>query len=530
MFRSFLTLRLTRSLITSVTCVVIALVFSTFSLGQISIKSKQFSGIDQAMSRAVHSMNLPSLSVGIVHEGELVWSKSYGKLDMTRTAEATSDALYAVASNTKAFTSAALAQLVSAQKVDWDDHVTDYLPEFKLYDPYVTSELRIRDLLCHRSGLATFSGDLLWYGTSWTSEEVLEKAQYLEPVSSFRTEFGYQNILYIAAGKIIEVVTGTTWEKCIQDSLLKPIGMDHSILSTADLDGTKIAAQPHNETKDGNLVPIDWINWDNVAPAGALITNVKDMAKWMTVKLDSGRIADKRLWSRNQTKEMWTMHTPIPVSNWYQSKMPSIHFRGYGLGWEMTTLHGRKNVGHSGGYDGMISRQMLVPEEKLGIFIVTNTNSSVPWALGYDFLDVLLDGNFDFNLLNFLEANRTDKVENDAKEIEAKNASRIANTNASHPITDYTGIYTDKMYGSIEISAIDSQLSLQFIQTPLFRAELSHWHYDTFELNWSEQMMLPSGMVHFTVDALGKISALDVDVPNPDFDFTELHFVRDQTP
>jgi CubicO group peptidase (beta-lactamase class C family) len=516
-----------QSLSTSATFILTALAFSTISLGQIAIKSKQLSGIDQAMSRAVQSMNLPSLSVAIVHKGELVWDKSYGKLDVTGNTEATTDALYAVASNTKAFTSAALAQLVSAQKIDWDDRVTEYLPDFKLYDPYVTSELRIRDLLCHRSGLATFSGDLLWYGTTWTSDEVLEKAQYLKPISSFRTEFGYQNILYIAAGKIIEVVSGTSWEKCIQDSLLNPIGMKKSILSTVDLHGRKTIAQPHNETTAGNLVPIDWINWDNMAPAGALIASVKDMAKWMTVQLDSGRVDDQRLWSRNQTKEMWTMHTPIPVSNWYHSKLPSMHFRGYGLGWEMTTLHGRKIVGHSGGYDGMISRQMLVPEEKLGIFIVTNTNSSVPWALGYDFLDALLDGNLDFNFLSFLEASRSEEAENKANEIESENASRIANTRPSHPITDFVGSYTDPMYGSIEITARDSNLGLQFIQTPLFKADLEHWHYDTFQLNWSEQMMLPSGMVHFSFNALGKVAALDVDVPNPDFDFTELHFVRD---
>ncbi len=479
------------------------------------------------MSRAVQSMNLPSLSVSIVHEGELVWSKSYGTLDVAGNVDATPDALYAVASNTKGFTSAALAQLVSAQKINWDDRVTDYLPDFKLYDPYVTSELRIRDLLCHRSGLATFSGDLLWYGTTWTSDDVLEKAQYLKPTSSFRTEFGYQNILYIAAGKIIEVVTGTTWEKCIQDSLLTPIGMDQSVLSTLDLDGTNTFAQPHNETSDGDLVPIDWINWDNMAPAGALIASVNDMAKWMTVQLDSGRIADQRLWDRNETKEMWTMHTPIPVSNWYHSKLPSIHFRGYGLGWEMATLHGRKVVGHSGGYDGMISRQMLVPDDKLGIFIVTNTNSSVPWALGYDFLDALLNGNLDFNLLSFLEANRSEEADNKAQELETKNASRIANTSPSHLLADFAGTYTDKMYGSIEITVSNSGLGLQFIQTPLFKADLEHWHYDTFQLNWSEQMMLPSGMVHFSFDALGKVAALDVDVPNPDFDFTELHFVRD---
>jgi CubicO group peptidase (beta-lactamase class C family) len=527
MTNTFSSFRLNQPLILCLTTVLLAFGHSSFVIGQTAIKSKQLSGIDKSMSRAVESMNLPSLSVAIVHDGELIWSQSYGTLDVNSEASATPEALYAVASNTKAFTSAALAQLVDAGKIDWDDRVTDYLPSFKLYDAYVTSDLRIRDLLCHRSGLATFSGDLLWYGTTWTAEEVLEKAQHLQPTSSFRTEFGYQNILYIAAGKIIETVTGQPWKKCIQDSLLTRVGMGQSALSILDLDPTQTIAQPHNETSEGNLVPIEWVNWDNMAPAGALLASVADMAKWMVVQLDSGRIADKRLWNQAQTQQMWSMHTPIPVSNWYRSKMPSMHFRGYGLGWEMATLHGRKIVGHSGGYDGMISRQMLVPEEKIGVFIVTNTNSSVPWALGYDFLDVLLDGNYDFDMLTFLESNRVEENANRTKELEIMEATRVQDTKPSHPLSDFVGSYTDSMYGSIEITAAKDGLGLQFIQTPLFKAELKHWHYDTFQLNWSEQMMLPSGMVHFTIDAMGKVEALDVNVPNPDFDFTELHFVRD---
>ena len=503
-----------------------ALTLAPLVSGQIDIKSKQLSRIDDAMLRAVSSMNLPSISVAIVQDGTLLWSNSHGLLDTQTLAKATPDARYAVASNTKAFTSAALAQLVDAGKINWDDRVTDYLPSFKLYDPYVTSELRIRDLLCHRSGLATFSGDLLWYGSSWTSDEVLQKAQFLKPTSSFRTEFGYQNILFIAAGKIIEVVTGQTWKNCIQDSLLSRIGMTQSILSVSELGDGAPQALPHNETADGGQVPIQWVNWDNMAPAGALIASVEEMAKWMIVQLDSGRVSNQTIWNPQRTQEMWTMHTPIPVSSWYRSKLPSMHFRGYGLGWEMTTLHGRKIVGHSGGYDGMISRQMLVPEEKIGVFIVTNTNSSVPWALGYDILNVLLDQNTDFNLLTFLEENRASESEKQAKEADILASTRIKGTAPSHAIADFAGTYTDPMYGTIEVAESDGALQLQFIQTPLFRAELKHWHYDTFQLNWSEQMMLPSGMVHFSVDASGKVQSLDVDVPNPDFDFTELHFIR----
>ena len=508
--------------------IVFLLSISINATAQRNIKPKQLRQADEAMSRAVQSMNLPSLSIAVVKNGEIIWSQSHGLLDVRNSVKSTPDALYAVASNTKAFTSVALAQLVDAGMLNWDDRVTDHLPTFKLYDPYVTSELRVRDLLCHRSGLATFSGDLLWYGTTWTADEVLEKAQYLKPTSSFRTEFGYQNILYIAAGKIIESLTHKPWSTTIDESLLTPIGMDRAVLSVSELEKSNQVALPHNETSEGQLIPIEWVNWDNMAPAGALITSVNEMAKWMIVQLDSGRIENERIWSEQRTREMWTLHTPIPVSNWYQSKLPSMHFRGYGLGWEMTTLHNHKIVGHSGGYDGMISRQMLVPDEKLGIFIVTNTNSSVPWALGYDLLNLMLADDDSFDMLTFLESNRERETEDRINKDEELEATRIPHTQPTHPLDDFVGTYTDQMYGSIEITKNDSMLELQFVQTSLFKANLNHWHYNTFQLNWAEQMMLPSGMVHFSVDAMGLVQSLDVDVPNPDFDFTELHFVRNK--
>ena len=497
------------------------------SMAQLRVTNAQWSRFDEAMQEAMTTLNLPSISVAVVHEGELVWSRSHGVLSTESAEPANSNSLYAVASNTKAFTSAALAQLVDAGKIDWNDRVQDFLPDFELYDPYVTSELRIADLLCHRSGLATFSGDLLWYGTTWSSDEVLHKARHLKPTSGFRTEFGYQNILYIAAGRIIETVTGQSWAQAIQDSLLTPLGMQRTVLSTSALDGLENTALPHNELEDGTLAPIDWVNWDNMAPAGALITSVEDMARWMVVQLDSGRTNAERLWTERQSSTMWTLHTPIPVSGFYQRNLPSMHFRGYGLGWELATLHGRKIVGHSGGYDGMISRQMLVPEEKLGIFIATNTNSSVPWALGYDALGILLENAKGTPLLDFLREQRDAEPEQKAQAAQALLDARIPDAPTSLPLTTYTGTYTDAMYGDIQITLQKSgQLHFSFLPTPLFKGTLEHWHFDTFRLHWESQMMLPSGTAHFTLDPSGSVSSLDIDVPNPDFDFTELHFIK----
>ena len=478
------------------------------------------------MAQSVENFNLPSLSVAIVHEGQVLWSQSYGKSIAGDGANTTTETLYAVASNTKAFTSAALAQLVDEGKLNWDDRVQEYLPWLELYNPYVSSELRIRDLLCHRSGLATFSGDLLWYGSKWSSKEVLQKAKHLEPTTSFRTEFGYQNLMFMAAGEVIETVSETSWKSYVEDSLLQPIGMASSILSTNELQERTDVAAPHNELESGLQIPIDWVNWDNMAPAGALISSAAEMAKWMIVQLDSGRTATDTLWTKEQTHEMWTMHTPIPVSSWYNTMLPSMHFRGYGLGWELYDLHGRKVVAHSGGYDGMISRQVLVPEEKLGIILLTNANSSVPWGWGHDVLNVLLNGERTTPVIDFLLEQKHEEPDNEIRKEEELVASRVPDAPASKALSAYVGTYTDAMYGDLTVSNQDDTLHFDFDPTPLFKGRLEHWHFDTFRLHWGTQMMLPKGMAHFTLNMAGQIKSLDFDVPNPDFDFTELHFVK----
>ena len=498
----------------------------SFSHAQLEIKPHQLKWLDTAVSESIDAFNLPSLSIAIVHNGEVAWSASYGETIAGSGQRSNPETLYAVASNTKAFTAAAMAQLVDAGQLDWNDRVQQYIPWFELYDPYVSSELRIRDLLCHRSGLATFSGDLLWYGSKWTSREILEKVSHLEPSSSFRTQFGYQNLMFLAAGEIIEVVSEKSWESYIEKEFLLPIAMNSSVLSIMDLVTAKNIAAPHNELPSGIQEPIDWVNWDNIGPAGSLISSAEEMARWMIVQLDSGKTSNEMLWTAKQTQEMWTMHTPIPVSSWYQKMLPSMHYRGYGLGWELYDLHGKKVVAHSGGYDGMISRQILVPEEKLGVIILTNTNTSVPWGWGHDVLNFLLNGDKSTPIIDFLEEERRNEsskhAENEAKLI----AARVSEAPPSLPLSDYEGTYTDLMYGNVRIVADLEGLRFDFEPTPLFRGTLEPWHFDTFRLHWGTQMMLPKGMAQFTLNIRGEIESLDFNVPNPDFDFSELHFVK----
>lgn len=491
----------------------------------LKISAKSLSRLDAAWAQSIGDFNVPSMAVAVVHKGEIVWAKGYGVADMNTGAAADENTLYAVASNTKAFTAAALAILVDEGKIAWDDRVREHWPAFTMYDSWVTDHMTIRDLLCHRSGLKTFSGDLLWYGTSHSAEDVLDAMRHLEPTFDFRAGYGYSNLMYMVAGKVIEEVSGQTWSTFIQQHLLDPVGMSRARLTVDDLAAMENVAAPHNDI-DGTNTVIDWVNWDNMAPAGALLASASDMAQWMITQLDSGRVGTERIWSEARTREMWTLHNSTPVSSWYNKRLPSMHFKGFGLGWETYDLHGRQIVAHSGGYDGMISRQVLVPEEELGLIFLTNNITSLSWAWGHDALNALLDGDFEFELVaEILEGQRAEHAAAQEEQL-ALEAARVEGTSPALPLAAYAGTYRDITYGDIVIEVDSDRLSFDFLPTDLFRGKLSHWHFNTFRLSWDTQMMLPQGFAHFEMSQEGEVVRLLVDVPNPDFHFTEHTFEK----
>jgi CubicO group peptidase (beta-lactamase class C family) len=480
--------------------------------------------IDAYMEQAIKDWNIPGAAIAIVKDGEVRLSEGYGIADMNTGAKVTDKTLFAIASNTKAFISASIAKLVEDGKLSWDDKVVDHLPYFKMYDPYVTAEFTITDLLCHRSGLATFSGDLLWFASDLSREEVIRNASMLEPVSGFRNTYGYQNIMFMAAGEVIEEVTGKPWYDYVFDNFISPLGMDETLHSTTQLVGTEHCA-PHNDV-DGVNIPIEWSNWDNMGPAGSLISNVDDLSQWMILQLSKGSLGETKYWSENSSNKMWTVHTPKGLSNWHRTNFPSKHFAGYGLGWDLFDYHGKLIANHGGGYDGFISQTILVPEEKLGFVILTNNNSFFPYAIMYHILDFYLspDGAKDWGAYMLdLKKKQAEASIKDEAEIQA---SRVKGTKSSLPLSAYAGRYNDPKYGDVVISVKDKQLSFSFVPTPLFHGSLEHWHYDSFRLTWGEQHMLPKGMMSFILDAEGKVDQLKVDCPNPDLDFMELKLYK----
>lgn len=486
--------------------------------------------IDEYAAKAGQDWRVPGFAMAIVKDDSVVFAKGYGVRELGKPTPVDAHTLFAIASNSKAFTAAALAILVDEGKLKWDDPVTKYLPWFQMYDPWVTREMMVRDLLCHRSGLATFGGDLLWYGSTYSREEVVRRIRYLKPTSSFRTRYGYQNIMFLAAGLVVEAVSGKSWDDFVKERFFAPLGMTTSNTSVSAFKPTDNVATPHNE-KDEKINVIHYVNVDGIGAAGAINSCVAEMAQWLRLQLGRGTYKGQKIFSAARSREMWTPQIMNFVSEQSEKFNPTTHFSGYALGWGVRDYQGRKVMSHGGGLDGMISQVGLMPEENLGVVVLTNSETGLSSFLVNKVFDV------------FLGVPKRDwsgdalarKKENDAAQAAAKKKiedERMLNTKPSLPLAQYAGTYGGPMYGDAKVTEEDGRLVVRLLPSPMFVGDLEHWHFDTFRLKWRDSAVypFPKGFATFTLDAHGKVAEMKIDVPNPDFDFNELEFKRKPEP
>lgn len=498
---------------------------SNFACGQ---TTADLNAVDQYLAQAKVDWKVPGFAIAIVKDDKVVFSKGYGVREKGTSAPVDANTLFAIASNTKAFTAAAIAKLVDDGSLRWDDPVRKYLPSFELYDTYISADMTIRDLLCHRSGLGTFSGDLLWYGTAFSPRQILEKARHLPQAGKFGRSYGYSNLMYLAAGEVITSVTGVNWAFFVQREILDPLKMDNTFTSTQSLEGRENVATPHKTTRH-TVAPLPWINWDTMAAAGGLISCTADMTKWIRMQLNQGTTHDGTvLFSKNANREMWKPQTLINVSAGYQEKYPTTHFRAYGLGWSMRDFKGHKILEHGGGYDGMFSRVVLVPETGLGIVVLTNSMTSLPVVACNRVLDEYLGGSKpDWSSL-LLEEFHEDREKFEAR-IESAMKPRLQGTDPSLPLDAFAGEYRDIMYGRAIVSLNQDQLNLRFEVAPDLVANLTHMHQDTFSLQWeNEHAWFGGGNIQFLTNAKAEITGFRLDIPNDDFWWNEFQFKREK--
>lgn len=503
--------------------IILLLIISIAATAQIKSVNKEL--LDTELQKTIDNWDCPAMAVAVVKDGKIAYENGFGVMETGKKQKVNANTNFAIASNTKAFTAAALAILVDEGRLDWNDKVRKYIPWFALYDPYVSENITVRDLLCHRSGLETFSGDLIWYGTDHSREEVIRQAQYLEPAYGFREHFGYSNIMFLTAGQIVEYVTDTTWDDFLKYRIFNPLGMTRtntSITQNAKLDNV---ASCHTFV-DGKAVVIPYINWDNIAPAGSINSNVHDVSQWLILQLGKGKFNDKKIWSEEVSDEMWTAQTAMSVDPFTKNINPSTHLKAYGLGWSIYDYKGYLIVTHNGGYDGMISQTVMIPELNCGFVVLTNSLSMMYNAVMNQMLDYIIEDKMDQKWSDYFLRVKTWIDDYEAKELAEWENSRVKNTKPSFSNDEYAGTYSSDIYGDVKVEIRKGKLYLIMTHTEIYQGEMSHWHYDTFSINFPAAPSLPSGTVTFIADKYGKIVEMKIDIPNPDFDFTQLKLYK----
>ncbi len=476
--------------------------------------------------KAHKTWTIPGMAVGIIKDGKVVLSNGYGVLETGKSRAIDGNTVFAIASNTKAFISTAIAMLDEEGKLDFEDPVRKYLPFFSLYDEYASEHATIRDLLCHRLGLGTFSGDVIWYKSRYNAEEVVRRARFLPKAYEFRAGYGYSNLMFITAGEVIRAAGGQDWDDFVKARILLPLEMTRTKTSVSELEGMDNVAAPH-KTRGDVHTPIPYANWDNMGAAGGILSSTNDMLKWLQMQLDEGRYAGKALLNPASQTEYWTPHNNYKLSKSAREFMPTRHFNGYGLGWGTFDYGGRMVATHSGGYDGMYSRVALVPEEKLGVVVLTNSMTGIGNAVMYYVLDQYLGVQSGRDWSNYYldQQRQGDKFWNDREQ--SRRDARVSGTKPSLVLSDYAGKYHCNLFGAIEVISEGGNLKLHFPESPSLDADLSHWHYDTFEIKWKENhAWFDFGTVQFVLDNNAKIHSLRFDVPNDDIFFEEIQAVR----
>ena len=483
------------------------------------IDKEDLAKIDATVKKAYDVFRPTGLSVAVMKDSAIVYHQAlgYSNADIKKPVNTTS--LFNIASCSKAFTAVSIGILVDEGKLKWTDKVIDYFPEFKLADDYITKEMTVEDLLCHRSGLGTFFGDLLWYNTTYTDEEVMKRMRN-EPITRrFGIEFGYQNIMFMIAGDLIQKVSGMTWSEFVESRILKPAGMLQTRPSSDELSKDQDIAFGHLNNR-----PLEIYDFNAAKPAAAIYSSVDELSIWTMILLNNGTYKGQRIISKASLSRIMEPHTILGASN--MQKQHGINFYMYGLGWFIYDYNGKKIVEHDGGMPGYISKVTLIPDQRISIIILNNGNDGfVDNAIRGDFLDILVKGKeFDWigEYTNIKARSEAYEQSNKKQRLE----SRVSGTKPSLPPDDYTGLFRDKSYGDAEVKIDSGKLRLTFLPAKtVFTGELEHWHYDTFKVVFKDPF-LTFGLITFNFNSAGKVTGFKIDLPSNDFHFWNLDFKK----
>jgi CubicO group peptidase (beta-lactamase class C family) len=465
-------------------------------------------GFDAYVTQAVKDWNVPGLEVAVVKDDSTVFARGYGVRALGTHDSVNTHTLFALGSTTKAFTALSMALMVDAGKLGWDDPVAAHVPGFLLDEPYVTHELTIRDLLTHELGFP--DPDYLWYGNDQTLAEMIRRLRYQPAKTSFRSSFAYNNVGYALAGWIAGRANGSSWKDLVRSRILKPLGMEETVLDGPELKGKTNVTRPHDFSHDTlRALPASAQQLvDPIAPAGSMYSNVLDVARWMRFLLDSGRVNGKRLVSDTAFAELMRPQVLVPSDEFYPTaRLTKPNFAAYGMAWFLEDYRGEKIVFHTGSIDGLVAIVGLIPARRLGVVVLANRDhAELRHALMYRVFDAYLGGpqrdwSADMRAM-YRKLQDSSKVKE--KEAEAK---RVRDTKPSLPLAQYAGSYVDSLYGTVSVKLERDHLVLA--PSEFLTADLEHWNYDTFQAHYRNWWIKPS-MVTFQLAPDGSVATLDL--------------------
>ena len=490
--------------------------------------------LDSYIEKGMNDWGITGIAVGIVKDNKTVYARGFGKRIIDSEKVIDENSVFAIGSNSKLMTATALGILVQKELITWDSNVIDLMPDFKLKDPYVTREITVKDLLSHRAGLPR--EDFLWYGSqNYGRKEIIHRLRFLEPAYTMRGGYIYQNMMFLTAGELIPAVTGQSWDEFLTEHIFTPLGMVRSVTSVKPLKLMENVAQPHIKV-DGKTIKVPYRDIDNVGPAGSVNSSVTDMIEWMKLHLNSGNVDGNQIVDSVVVDMIHTPHNPFFVSRESMEIFPSTHFRAYGLGVGLSDYHGRKLLLHTGGIDGMLSLVGMVPNEKLGIVILTNysPNNFRP-ALFYHIIDEFF--NVESRGWNQFFLEETRKVDEHFTNYERiVNENRKRGRSPDFDVDNILGSYTNDAYGTIEVSRERRELLFKHWGSSLL-GDLEHWNNNTYRLTWRDPALSDATdklFINFYIDSQSRIKSLrveliqDIDIEKGPV-FQEVVFKRDIT-
>jgi len=490
--------------------------------------------IDNLVIRTMETFNVPGIAVAVIKDDNVVHMKGYGVSSINTGKKTDENTLFAIASNSKAFTSAALGILIDEGKLTWETKVTDIIPEFRLYNSYVTEDFNIKDLLTHRSGMGLGAGDLmLWPDSStFTTEEIIHNLRYLKQTSPFRTKYDYDNLLYLVAGEVVARVSGQGWDEFVESRIMKPLGMENSAASLNRVGDRSNMIDAHVPV-NGVLQVVPMYASTLLDPAGGILSSVADMSKWVMMQLNRGKYGEgnsNQLLSDKVQREMWTPQTIIPVRNPgpYRS-----HFAAYGLGWGLTDVAGYLQASHTGGLAGIVTQVTLIPELKLGIIVFTNQQEGSAFTA---ITNTLKDGYLGIEGNDWVKILRenVDRNQAEAKKITDEIWAKIEakSSNSGLPVNHalYTGTYTDSWFGDIIIADENGKLRFRSVKSPKMRGEMLFYTGNTFVVKWDDRSMDADSWAVFTLNRDGRADSFTMAAISPltdfSYDFQDLFLKR----